>query len=148
MWGLVLLLIILFQPDVQAQDYTLMIDVLEDRVEIRQETFQDIAYTLAERDVTIEIETQGLEGRPWSLLILALEDLHGPEAIPASEISWQALAPPFIDGMLVKGVPQLLAQGQGDSHLTGRIRFRFRSEGARYEAGLYDLRMRLVLSSP
>ncbi len=147
MWGLILLFITLFSPSIQAQDYTLMIDVLEDRVEIRQEVLQDAPYTLAERDVTIEIETEGLEGRTWSLQIVALEDLHGPESISASEISWQALTPPFIDGVLIKGVPQLLAQGQGDDHVIGRIRFRFRSEGTVYEAGLYDIRMRLILST-
>ncbi len=146
MWVIIALFIYLLQPVTWAQDYTLEINVQEDRVVIRQDPAQTSPYALAERDVTIEIETQGLGERAWSLSILALEDLHGPESIPASEVSWQALTPPFIDGMLAKGVSQLLAQGRGDTYLVGRIRFRFKSD--LHDAGFYDLRMRLILSSP
>jgi len=146
LWWLIVFSILFFQPITWAQDYTLMIEVEEDRIEIHQDPTQITPYALAQRDVTIRIETKGLGKRPWSLSILALEDLHGPETIPASEISWQALMPPFIDGQLIKGVPQLLAQGKGDTQLIGKIRFLFKS--GTYEAGLYDLRIQLILSSP
>lgn len=146
MIALILLVILFFQPPSLAQDYTLKLDVQDSRIEIRHDPAERSPYSIAERDITIQIETQDLGDRPWKLSILALEDLHGPEAVTASKVSWQAFTPPFIDGTLVKGVPQLLAQGRGDTILVGRIQFRIESNS--YEAGFYDLRMRFILSSP
>lgn len=146
MFWIILYIAFLFQSPILADDYTLKIEVQEARVEIRQDPTDALPYSVAERDVTLQIETLNLGDRPWRLYILALEDLNGPEPVTASEVSWQALTPPFIDGTLVKGVPQLLAQGRGDASLVGRILFRIRSRN--YEAGSYDLRMRFILSSP
>ena len=146
MFWIIISIILSFHSPVLADDYKLTVEIQETRIDIRQDPTETSPYSVADRDVTIQVEASDLADRPWRLYILALEDLNGPVPITASEVSWQALTPPFIDGTLVKGVPQLLAQGRGDVNLIGRLLFRIRS--ANYEAGSYNLRMRFILSSP
>lgn len=128
-----------------ASAYTLRIDVKEDRLEIRQAPVE--GQTLfGYGDLTVEIETQNMGGRQWRLYILAIDDLRGGQAIPASQVTWDALSPSFIDGKLVKGVPQIMAEGTGNTRILSKVRFNFK--GDEYEAGFYDTQIRFILSSP
>ncbi len=125
--------------------YNLMINVRQDRVDIiRPVAEEDYAY--AERDVDVQIRAQGLQGAPWRLEIMAQEDLLGPFSIPASTISWNAYNPPFVDGQIVKGTPQILAQGAGDVDTMGRVRFKFKT--ANYSQGNYNCTLKFIFSSP
>lgn len=143
-WVALILLFCAFSP-VEASAYTLMIDLRPDRVWLRMPPQLDLQ-GYAQEDVTIEMEAKGMMGRPWNLYLLPLEDMLGPTSVPASEVTWKALTSPFIDGTLVKGVPQLLAQGVGDASLIGRIKFMMKAGNV--AAGTYDLRLRVILSSP
>ncbi len=129
----------------RAHAYTMTIDIREDRIDITRPT-EIHSSNFAQEDMEILIRTQGLNDAPWRLQILAIEDMLGPESIPIGAFSWQAFNPPFIDGHLVKGVPQILAQGTGDIETVGRVRFKFRL--ANYEAGDYFSRLRFILNSP
>lgn len=128
-----------------AYGYTLKIDVKEDRLEIRQAPVEKETI-FGYGDLTMEIETQNMGGRQWRLYILAVDDLRGSRAIPASEVTWDAMSPRFIDGKLVKGVPQIMAEGTGDTRIFSKVRFFF--QGDEYEAGFYDTQIRFILSSP
>jgi len=122
-----------------------MINVRQDRVDIiRPVTEEEYAY--AERDVDVQIRAQSLEGAPWRLEIMALEDLLGPSPISVSSISWNAYNPPFVDGQIIKGVPQILAQGVGDIDTMGRVRFKFKT--ANYSKGNYHCTLKFIFSSP
>jgi hypothetical protein len=129
----------------QACAYTLTLDVKEDRLEIRQAPMKD-GSMFGYGDITIEFETRGLTGRQWRLYILAVDDLRGASSVPASEVSWDALSPSMFDGTLARGVPQILAEGSGDTRMVSKLRFTFR--GGDYDAGFYDSQIRFILSSP
>ena len=128
-----------------AHAYTMTIDIREDRIDITRPV-KTRSGDFAQQDVEIIIRTQGLNDAPWQLQILAIEDMLGPEPIPIGAFSWHAFNPPFIDGYLVKGVPQILAQGTGDIETVGRVRFKFKT--ANYEAGDYFSKLKFILSSP
>jgi len=128
-----------------AHAYTLMIDVREDRIEIERPV-ELASGGFAQQDVDINIRAEGLDGAPWRLQILAIDDMQGPNPIPITAFSWDAFNAPFLDGQLVKGVPQILAQGSGDIDTTGRVRFKFLA--GNYQAGSYTSIVRFILSSP
>lgn len=140
---LTLVLLLVFAGDAAA--YTLGINLKPDRIWLRMPPQMD-QDGFAQEDLTIEVEARGMGGRPWHLSLLPMEDMLGPMSVPASEITWKALTSPFIDGTLVKGVPQLLAQGVGDANIIGRIKFMMKP--GNIGAGTYDLRLRVILSSP
>ena len=138
-------LLVLLTGAAQAFAYTLSLDVKEDRLLIRQAPMKD-GSMFGYGDLTIEIETRGLAGRHWRLYILAVDDLRGASSVPASEVSWDALSPSMFDGRLVRGVPQILAEGSGNTRMVSKLRFIFR--GGDYDAGFYDAQIRFILSSP
>jgi hypothetical protein len=129
----------------QACAYTLRLDVKEDRLEIRQSPAKkDNIFGYG--DLTVEFQTRGMNGRQWRLYILAVDDLRGTSTVPASEVSWTALTRNLYNGSLVKGVPQILAEGTGDTKVISKLRFMF--QGGDYDAGFYDAPIRFILSSP
>lgn len=139
----ILMLCAFFSGDAFA--YTLTVNLKPDRVWLRMPAQLDLS-GVAQEDITIEMQARGMGGRPWHLSLMPMEDMVGPTNVPASEITWQALNSPFIDGTLTKGVPQLLAQGVGDAEIVGRIKFLMKP--GNIQAGTYDLRLRVILSSP
>ncbi len=128
-----------------AHAYTMKIEIREDRIDI-QRPVEAAQGSFAQEDVDIAIRIQGLNNAPWRLQILAIEDMLGPEPIPIGAFSWQAFNAPFIDGHLVKGVPQTLAQSNGDIDTVGKVRFKFQT--ANYESGDYSSNIKFILSSP
>ncbi len=139
---LILISIVLCGLRATSLAYTLTLNVSEDTINI-QRPIQSDPVVYATRDVDIHIITQGVRGT-WQLEVLALDDLLGPEPITANTISWEATQPPFIDGTLIKGTPQLMAQGSGDQDITGRVRFKYAT--ANYMPGTYNLTVRYILS--
>jgi len=126
--------------------YTFLLDVREDRLEIKQGPMERGESLFGYGDLTIRFQARGMGGRQWRLYILAIDDMRGASVVPASEIRWQALSRNLYDGKLVKGVPQILAEGTGDVNMMSRLRFTF--DGNNYEAGYYDSQIRFILSSP
>jgi hypothetical protein len=138
-------LLVLSALVIPAYGYTLKIDVKEDRLELKQAPLEgDTMFGYG--DLTIEIETQNMGGRQWRLCLLAVDDMRGGQVIPASEVTWDAMSPRFIDGRLAKGVPQIMAEGTGDQRMLSKVRFFFK--GKEYDAGFYDTQIRFILSSP
>lgn len=129
-----------------ASAYSFLLDVKEDRLEIKQAPMERGDSLFGYGDLTIRFQARGMGGRQWRLYILAIDDLRGISVVPASEIRWQALSRNLYDGKLVKGVPQILAEGTGDVNMISRVRFTF--DGDNYEAGYYDSQIRFILSSP
>lgn len=128
-----------------ASAYTLVLNILEDRLELRQ-TAKDGQVLFGYGDLTIQVEAKNMGGRQWRLQVMAIDDLRGAQTIPVSEVTWDALSKDFYDGKLVKGVPQVMVESRGDSKMVSKVRFTFKGEA--YEAGMYDAQIRFILSSP
>lgn len=143
--GMVAAIVTLIAGVTQAFAYTLLLDVKENSLDIKQAPMKNDTL-FGYGDLTIEFETKGMAGRQWRLSILAIDDLRGTSSVPATEVSWNALSRNLYDGKLVKGVPQVLAEGTGDQKMVSRLRFFFK--GGDYEAGFYDSQIRFILSVP
>ena len=103
----------------------------------------------AQEQILVEINISGNEGKNWQLTVLADGDLRAPGGgkIPIENISWTASpSPPFINGILNKRTPQLVANGQGNVILNGQLNF-FLQNSWDYRSGDYTQIIVFILAS-
>jgi hypothetical protein len=83
-----------------------------------------------------------------ALTVSTTDDLRaGVSTIPASEISWTASGPGFVNGTLKRAAPQMVASWSGSGVYTGTQQYAFANRWS-HPTGNYSLTLTYTLSSP
>jgi hypothetical protein len=102
----------------------------------------------SENPLTIGVKVTGNFHGTWKLAVLASGDLaSGSNTIAISNVSWTAQPSPFIDGVLNRTTPQVVASGSGNVNLNGTVRFYFKNSW-NYRTGNYSQRIIYTLTAP
>lgn len=111
----------------------------------------DATPVLSAPPVTVQYRVRANGNRPWTLTVLASDDLaSGQSRIPASAVSWTAApAPPFRTGAMSATQAQPVASGNGNVNPArmGTITFRLTNSWT-YDAGTYLQILTFTLSAP